>query len=111
MPAPASNKSHNRRNKAVSIFGHNSDAGKQLKSLIERIEKLEEEKKAIGEDIRDVYIEAKSAGFDTKVMRHVAKLRKQDAVERREFMALVDVYMHALGMTPQEAVEASGALD
>jgi uncharacterized protein (UPF0335 family) len=70
----------------------------QLKAFVERIERLEEEKKTIGDDIRDVYAESKANGFDTKVLRHVVKLRKQDANERNEQQAVLETYMHALGM-------------
>jgi uncharacterized protein (UPF0335 family) len=73
-------------------------ASRQLKSFIERIERLEEEKKGIGDDIRDVLAEAKGQGFDTKVMRQVIRLRKKDAAERQEEEALLDLYLHALGM-------------
>jgi uncharacterized protein (UPF0335 family) len=79
-------------------IGHNSIAGGQLKSFIERVERLEEEKKALADDIRDVYAEAKGQGFDTKIMRQVVRLRKKDAAERAEEESLLDLYMHALGM-------------
>ncbi|WP_026381607.1 DUF2312 domain-containing protein [Afifella pfennigii] len=79
-------------------------AAGQLRALIERIERLEEEKKALSDDIRDVYAEAKSNGFDTKVMRQVVRLRKQDTAERQEQEALLDLYMHALGMAPPVGV-------
>lgn len=75
-------------------------ASKQLKSFVERIEHLEEEKKGISDDIRDVFAEAKGQGFDTKVMRQVIRLRKKDSAERQEEEALLDLYMHALGMIP-----------
>lgn len=71
-------------------------ASDRLKSLIERIEKLEEEKAAISSDIRDVYAEAKSAGFDVKVMRVVIKLRKMNAADRDELETLTDTYRRAL---------------
>ena len=70
----------------------------QLKAFVERIERLEEEKKTIGDDIRDVYAESKANGFDTKVLRQVVKLRKQDINERNEQQAVLETYMHALGM-------------
>jgi len=75
-------------------------AAGQLRSFIERIERLEEEKKALSDDIRDVFAEAKGSGFDTKVMRQVIRLRKKDAAERQEEEAILDLYMHALGMVP-----------
>src|ERR1041385_2011928 len=70
----------------------------QLKAVIERIERLEEEKKATSDDIRDVYAEAKGNGFDTKALRSVVRLRKLDTDERREQQEVLDTYMHALGM-------------
>ncbi len=70
----------------------------QLKSVVERIERLEEEKKAISDDIRDVYAEAKGNGFDTKALRAVVRLRKQDKQEREEQDAILQVYLAALGM-------------
>jgi uncharacterized protein (UPF0335 family) len=75
-------------------------ASKQLKSFVERIERLEEEKKGIADDIRDVFAEAKGQGFDTKIMRQVIRLRKKDTAERQEEEALLDLYLHALGMIP-----------
>ena len=75
-------------------------AREQLKSVVERIERLEEEKKAIADDIRDVYAEAKANGFDTKVLRQVVRLRKQDLTERQEQDAVRDLYLQALGMLP-----------
>ncbi len=74
-----------------------SVAAGQLRSIIERIERLEEEKKAIGDDIKDVYGEAKSNGFDTKVLRQVVRIRKLDQAERQEQEALLDLYLGALG--------------
>ena len=70
----------------------------QLKSIIERIEKLEEEKKAISDDIKDVYGEAKGNGFDVKALRTIIRLRKQDADERQEQETILETYMQALGM-------------
>jgi uncharacterized protein (UPF0335 family) len=69
-----------------------------LKAFVERVERLEEEKKTIADDIRDVYAEAKANGFDVKALRTIVKLRKQDADERREQEAILETYMHALGM-------------
>ncbi|HEY2186887.1 MAG TPA: DUF2312 domain-containing protein [Xanthobacteraceae bacterium] len=69
-----------------------------LKAFVERIERLEEEKKAIADDVRDVYAEAKANGFDTKALRAVVQLRRQDVDERREYEAILETYMHALGM-------------
>jgi uncharacterized protein (UPF0335 family) len=70
----------------------------QLKALVERIEKLEEEKKALAEDVREVYGEAKGAGFDVKALRTVVRMRMQDSEERKEQEALVDLYRDALGL-------------
>jgi uncharacterized protein (UPF0335 family) len=69
-----------------------------LKAFVERIERLEEEKKAIADDIRDVYGEAKANGFDVKALRTIVRLRKQDVDERREQETILETYMHALGM-------------
>ncbi|GLH78778.1 UPF0335 protein [Bradyrhizobium sp. SSBR45G] len=70
----------------------------QLKSIIERIERLEEEKKAISEDIKDVYAESKGNGFDVKALRTIIRLRKQDPNERQEEESILETYMQALGM-------------
>ncbi len=75
-----------------------SVAADQLKSLIERIERLEEEKAAIAGDIKEVYAEAKANGFDTKAMRKIVAIRKKDFAERQEEEAILDLYMQALGM-------------
>lgn len=73
-------------------------AGARLKSFLERIERLEDEKRAMAEDIRDIYAEAKGVGFDTKTMRRVLKLRKMEPDKRREENELLDLYMAAIGM-------------
>lgn len=73
-------------------------SGNRLKSFIERVERLEEEKKALAEDIRDVYGEAKSSGFEPKIMRKIVSLRKANLEKRREEQELLDLYMAALGM-------------
>jgi uncharacterized protein (UPF0335 family) len=70
----------------------------QLKAFVERIERLEEEKKTTSDDIRDVYAEAKGTGFDTKALRSIVRLRKLDTDERREQQEVLDTYLHALGM-------------
>lgn len=72
----------------------------QLRAFVERIERLEDEKKAIMEDMKEVYGEAKGSGFDTKVLRQVVRIRKQDKSERLEQEAILDTYLHALGMVP-----------
>jgi uncharacterized protein (UPF0335 family) len=76
----------------------NGFAAGQLKSLIERIERLEEEKGALTADIREVYSEAKGHGFDTKIMRQVVRLRRLESSERQEQEAVLDLYLAALGM-------------
>lgn len=84
--------------------GHNRVGGlaaDQLKSIISRVEKLEEEKAGIAADIRDVFAEAKGNGFDVKAIRSIINIRKQDASEREEAENILDTYMHALGMVPQ----------
>ncbi|MEX0759127.1 MAG: DUF2312 domain-containing protein [Tistlia sp.] len=74
-------------------------AAERLRSFIERIERLEEEKAALANDVREVYAEAKSAGFDTKIMRQVIKLRKMDQNDRQEQEALLDLYKAAVGLS------------
>lgn len=76
-------------------------AREQLKTIVERIENLAEEKKAIADDISSVYAEAKANGFDTKILRQVVALRKKDLTERQEEDAVRDLYMTALGMLPE----------
>jgi len=73
-------------------------AKEHLRSFVERIERLEEEKKALADDIREVYSEAKGTGFDTKVMRQVVRLRKMESADRQEQEAMLDLYLNALGM-------------
>ena len=73
----------------------------QLKSFIERVERLDEEKAALNADISEVYKEAKGNGFDTKIMRQVVRLRKMDATERQEHDAILDLYLSALGMVTE----------
>jgi uncharacterized protein (UPF0335 family) len=80
-------------------------AQKQLRQLVEQIERLEEEKKALGGDIRDKYAEAKAVGFDIKALRKIVALRKKSQNDRQEEEAILTVYMHALGMT-NDAAEA-----
>ena len=86
----------------MSQMGHNSKttfAHGQLRQIVERIERLEEEKKSIADDIKEVYSEAKGNGFDTKILRRVIAIRKKDATERQEEESMIDVYMAALGMS------------
>ena len=69
-----------------------------LKAFVERIERLEEEKKALADDIKDVYGEAKAMGFDVKALRVIIRMRKEDTDERKEHEAILETYLHALGM-------------
>lgn len=80
------------------MIGHNSVTKDEIKGLIERIERLEEEKKALSDDIRDIYAEAKGNGYDVKALRAIVRLRKQDEAKRREHEAILETYMAALGM-------------
>jgi uncharacterized protein (UPF0335 family) len=73
-------------------------AGERLRSIVDRIERLEEERKALGSDIKDIYAEAKSAGFDVKVLRQLIRIRKQEPAEIEEQETLLDVYRRAIGM-------------
>ena len=89
-----------KRTQETAKIGDNSHtfAKDQLKSIIERIERLEEEKKAASDDIRDVYAEAKSNGYDSRALRTIVRMRKQDANERAEQAAIIELYMSSLGM-------------
>jgi len=73
-------------------------AAEELKQFVERVERLEEEKKAIADDIKEVYAEMKGRGYDTKVVRKVVAIRKQDHAERQEQEAILDLYLNALGI-------------
>jgi uncharacterized protein (UPF0335 family) len=87
-------------------IGHNSAADEpatkfakeQLRAIIERIERMEEEKKTISDDIKDIYSEAKGNGMDVKALRTIVRMRKQDPNERAEAETILETYMHALGM-------------
>jgi uncharacterized protein (UPF0335 family) len=83
-----------------------SSAQKQLRQLIEQIERLEEEKKALAGDIRDKYAEGKGLGFDVKAIRKIVSLRKKSQADRQEEEAILAVYMHALGMLDEAPAEA-----
>ena len=78
--------------------GHNVVAKDQLRAIVERIERLTEEKKTIADDISDVYSEAKGNGYDMKVLRKVIAIRKQDPAQRAEEQTIMETYLHALGM-------------
>lgn len=89
----------------TEMAGHNSNdpavggiAADRLRSIIERVERLEEERKALSGDIKDIFTEAKSAGFDVKVLRQIIRIRKQEPAEVEEQETLLDVYRRALGM-------------
>lgn len=79
-------------------IGHNGIARDQLRSIVERIERLEEERASLASDVKEIYSEAKGNGFDTKIIRQVIRIRKQDAAERQQQEEMLDVYMAALGM-------------
>jgi uncharacterized protein (UPF0335 family) len=81
----------------MTEIGHNSTAKDQIKSIIERVERLEEDKAAIASDIRDVYSEAKGNGYDTKALRAIVRYRKEDAQDRAEREAIFETYLNALG--------------
>jgi uncharacterized protein (UPF0335 family) len=78
--------------------GHNGIAGDRLRTFVERIERLEEEKAALTVDIREVYAEAKGNGFDTRIMRRIVKDRRAEAQDIQDFEEMLDLYRHALGM-------------
>ncbi|MGZ8363064.1 MAG: nucleoid-associated protein GapR [Caulobacteraceae bacterium] len=82
---------------ASSIEVLNTTAQSQLKSIIERIERLEEDKAAVASDLKEVFAEAKGNGFDTKTLRKVVRIRKQDRAKRQEEEALLDLYLSAIG--------------
>ena len=84
-------------------------AGEQLRSFIERIERLEEEKSALSGDIKEVYAEAKGNGFEPRIMRQIIKIRKMDKEEVDEEESLLDLYKRALGMMPEGAMETRAA--
>jgi uncharacterized protein (UPF0335 family) len=81
-------------------------AGERLRSFIERIERLEDERRALSEDMREVYAEAKGTGFDPKIMRQIVRLRKLESSDREEQEYLLDIYKAALGMV--ESLDAAG---
>jgi uncharacterized protein (UPF0335 family) len=84
-------------------------AGEQLKSFIERIERLEEEKSGLSGDIKEVYAEARGNGFEPKIMRQIIKIRKMDKDALDEQESLLDLYKRALGMAPEDELEARAA--
>jgi uncharacterized protein (UPF0335 family) len=82
-------------------------AGDRLRSLIERIERLEEEKRTLAADIKEVFAEAKGTGFDTKIMRQIIRIRRMDKDDVDEQETLLDIYKRALGMLPDEPASAA----
>lgn len=98
----------------TSPMGHNKArvggvAAEQLKGIIARVEKLEEEKAGISADIRDIFAEAKGNGFDVKAIRAILKIRKQDAQERQDQETILDTYLVALGMAQPDLFDDEGA--
>ena len=88
-----------------------ASAQNQLRQLVEQIERLEEEKKALAADVRDKYLEAKAVGFDVKALRQVVRLRKKSQQERQEEETVLEVYLHALGMLDGPPTYTSDAAD
>ncbi|MGO9005975.1 MAG: DUF2312 domain-containing protein [Beijerinckiaceae bacterium] len=88
-----------KRRDAAADVAETGVAAEELKQFVERIERLEEEKKALADDIRDVYAELKGRGFDAKAVRQIVRIRKQDHSERKEMEAILELYMQALNMT------------
>lgn len=82
----------------MNEIGHNSVSKDQLKSIIERVERLEEDKAAVASDIKDVYAEAKGNGYDTKALRAIVRRKRADAAKVAEHEAIVELYMQSLGM-------------
>lgn len=87
----------------MSEIGHNSEpvekfAKEQLRAIIERVERMEEEKKVIADDIKEIYVEAKGNGFDVKALRTIVRMRKMDANDRQEAETILETYLQALGM-------------
>jgi len=96
--APNDRRDHDRFLESETTMSEGAVAADQLRLFIERIERLEEEKKGIADDVKDVYAEAKSTGFDTKTMRAIVRLRKLEAHTRQEMDALLETYRTALGL-------------
>ncbi len=94
----ARNDNESEENSAGEAADVGGVAGKRLVSFLERIERLEEEKKDLAEDVKEVYAEAKGVGFDVKIMRRIIKLKKMEPEKRREEDELLDLYMSAIGM-------------
>lgn len=86
-----------------------ANARQQLRSIVERIERMNEDAKAIADDIKDIYAEAKANGYDTKALRKIISIRKQDPNDRAEQEAILDTYLSALGMAPEFDFEGGEA--
>jgi uncharacterized protein (UPF0335 family) len=99
-PAPVAAHDFRRRALAEDITSETAQtvAAGQLRAFVERIERLEEDKRAIADDIKDVYAEMKAQGFDTRAVRQIVRLRRKDQAERQEEEAILDLYKAALGM-------------
>lgn len=82
----------------VTDIGHNTERGKELREIVDRIERLESEKQGVADDIKEYYADAKGKGFDTKIIRKVIRLRKMEKAKREEERELTETYLHALGM-------------
>jgi uncharacterized protein (UPF0335 family) len=98
MARTANKQRHQDSSDMTADIAETGVAAEELKQFVERIERLEEEKKALTDDIRDVYAELKGRGFDSKAVRQIVKIRKQDHAERKELEAILDLYMQALNM-------------
>ena len=90
----------------MTSIGHNSEnvAAAELRQFIERIERLEEEKRTIGDDIKDIYGELKGRGYDAKAVREIVRIRRQDAQERAAQQTILETYLVALGMAPEQVL-------
>lgn len=100
MPAPDNDRAVPGHNKAPDApeMARTKIGKDQLKAFVERVERLEEEKKATADDIRDVYAEAKGNGFDVKALRTIVRMRRKDSATLEEEQAILETYCHALGM-------------
>ena len=96
--APSPSPANDAVNQYVTEAGQGEVAGQRLKAFIERIERLEEEKKSVSEDIRDIYGEAKAAGFEVKIIRKLIKLRGMETQKRREEEEILELYKSAIGL-------------
>jgi uncharacterized protein (UPF0335 family) len=92
-----------KKTREASMANVGGIAGDRLKSFIERIERLEEEKRALAEDVKEIYSEAKGAGFEVKIIRQIVRIRKMDEDDRDEAEALLDTYLRAIGMKPERS--------